>query len=39
VEYWREEIFGYKAAEIVGQSILKLIPPERHSEEISSSRK
>src|SRR5882724_2944933 len=28
-----EEIFGYKAAEMVGQSILKLIPPERHSEE------
>ena len=28
-----EEIFGYKAAEIVGQSILKLIPPERHGEE------
>ncbi len=29
----QEEIFGYKAAEIVGQSILKLIPPERHGEE------
>ena len=28
-----EQIFGYKAAEIVGQSILKLIPPDRHSEE------
>jgi PAS domain S-box-containing protein len=28
-----EQIFGYKAAEIVGQSILKLIPPERHGEE------
>ena len=28
-----EQIFGYKAAEIVGQSILKLIPPDRQSEE------
>jgi len=28
-----EQIFGYKAAEIVGQSILKLIPPDRHAEE------
>ena len=28
-----ERIFGYQAQEIVGQSILKLIPPERHSEE------
>jgi PAS domain S-box-containing protein len=28
-----EQIFGYKAAEVVGQSILKLIPPDRHSEE------
>src|SRR5215475_8263064 len=28
-----EKIFGYKADEIVGQSILKLIPPDRHSEE------
>jgi PAS domain S-box-containing protein len=28
-----EQIFGYKAAEIVGQSILKLIPPDRHGEE------
>jgi PAS domain S-box-containing protein len=28
-----EQIFGYKAAEIVGQSILKLIPLDRHSEE------
>ena len=28
-----ERIFGYHAQEIVGQSILKLIPPERHSEE------
>jgi PAS domain S-box-containing protein len=28
-----EQIFGYKAAEIVGQSILTLIPPDRHSEE------
>src|SRR5256885_5585390 len=28
-----EQIFGYKAAEIIGQSILKLIPPDRHSEE------
>src|SRR4051812_30704555 len=28
-----EQIFGYKAAEIVGQSILTLIPPDRHGEE------
>src|SRR5215475_875690 len=28
-----EHIFGYKAAEMVGQSILKLIPPDRHAEE------
>jgi len=28
-----EQIFGYKAAEIVGQSILILIPPDRHGEE------
>src|SRR5215468_875489 len=28
-----EQIFGYKAADIVGQSILKLIPPDRHGEE------
>jgi PAS domain S-box-containing protein len=28
-----EQIFGYKAAEIVGQSILKLIPPDRQGEE------
>jgi PAS domain S-box-containing protein len=28
-----EEIFGYTAAEIVGQSILKLIPPDRQGEE------
>jgi PAS domain S-box-containing protein len=28
-----EQIFGYKAAEIVGQSILMLIPPDRHAEE------
>jgi PAS domain S-box-containing protein len=28
-----QRIFGYTAAEIVGQSILKLIPPELHSEE------
>src|SRR5262245_5822344 len=28
-----EKIFGYEAHEIVGQSILKLIPAERHSEE------
>ena len=26
-------IFGYTAAEIVGQSVLKLIPPDRHGEE------
>jgi PAS domain S-box-containing protein len=28
-----KRIFGYKAEEIVGKSILKLIPPELHSEE------
>jgi PAS domain S-box-containing protein len=28
-----EQIFGYSAAEMVGQSILKLIPPDRHAEE------
>ena len=28
-----ERIFGYEASEIVGQSILKLIPPDRLSEE------
>lgn len=28
-----ETIFGYSAEEIVGQSILRLIPPERHDEE------
>ena len=28
-----ERMFGYGPDEIVGQSILKLIPPERHSEE------
>ena len=28
-----ERIFGYRTQEILGQSILKLIPPERHSEE------
>ena len=28
-----EQIFGYKAAEILGQSILKLIPPDSHGEE------
>ena len=28
-----KRIFGYKAEEIVGESILKLIPPELHSEE------
>jgi PAS domain S-box-containing protein len=28
-----ERIFGYAAAEIIGKSILLLIPPERHSEE------
>ena len=34
-----EQIFGYKAPEIVGQSILKLIPPDRHAEGTSSSRR
>ena len=28
-----ERIFGHSAAEIVGQSILRIIPPERHEEE------
>ena len=28
-----ERMFGYKAEEIVGQNILRLIPPERHAEE------
>ncbi|MEO6002077.1 MAG: PAS domain S-box protein [Opitutus sp.] len=28
-----ERIFGYKPQEVVGQSVLKLIPPERHAEE------
>ena len=28
-----EKIFGYSAAEAIGQSILLLIPPERHGEE------
>lgn len=28
-----EQIFGYSAAEMVGQSILRLIPGERHAEE------
>jgi PAS domain S-box-containing protein len=28
-----ERIFGYAAHEIIGQPIMKLIPPERHSEE------
>ena len=28
-----EKMFGYAAEEIVGQSILRLIPPERHREE------
>lgn len=28
-----ERIFGYSASEMVGQSILRIIPPERHDEE------
>jgi PAS domain S-box-containing protein len=28
-----ERIFGYEAHEILGQSILKIIPADRHSEE------
>lgn len=28
-----ERIFGFTAEEIIGQSILKIIPPERHAEE------
>jgi PAS domain S-box-containing protein len=27
-----EQIYGYSTAEMIGQSILKLIPPERHAE-------
>ena len=30
-----QRMFGYAASEIVGQSILRLIPPDRHSEEHS----
>lgn len=29
-----ERIFGYSAEEVVGQSVLILIPPERHDEEL-----
>jgi PAS domain S-box-containing protein len=32
-------IFGYEAQEIIGQSILLLIPPERHSEELEILRR
>jgi PAS domain S-box-containing protein len=28
-----ERLFGYTAAEIIGQSILRLVPPDRHAEE------
>jgi len=28
-----EQIFGYRAAEMIGQPILRLIPPDRHAEE------
>jgi len=28
-----ERLFGYSASEIVGQSIRKLLPPEKHEEE------
>ena len=28
-----EQIFGYSAEEMIGQSILKIIPPDRHDEE------
>ena len=28
-----ERLFGFTAEEMVGQSILKIIPPERHGEE------
>jgi len=30
-----EEMFGYKAEEIIGQSIMKIIPPERQHEELN----
>jgi len=30
-----ERIFGYSASEMIGHSILQIIPPERHSEEIT----
>jgi PAS domain S-box-containing protein len=36
ISSWNEgarHIFGYEASEIVGQSILQLVPPELHSEE------
>src|SRR5512140_2283631 len=34
-----ERLFGYKADEIIGQSALKLVPPERHHEEPEILRK
>jgi PAS domain S-box-containing protein len=30
-----ERIFGYSASEVIGQSILLLIPPDRHHEEVT----
>jgi PAS domain S-box-containing protein len=33
LEPWRGKLFGYTAAEILGQPILTVIPPERHDEE------
>ena len=30
-----ERIFGYTAAEMIGQPVLRLIPPDRHNEEPS----
>src|SRR5438445_6191060 len=34
-----EELFGYKAEEIIGQSVLLIIPPELHGDEPEILRK
>jgi PAS domain S-box-containing protein len=34
-----ERLFGYAAAEVIGQSILLIIPPERHGEEVEVLRR